>query len=66
MRDWLLYFGSSLLCGSCAGRKSFAVRWPKYEIPFDFLKYICVFENPLLSEKGDKGDCGRKIVNIND
>ena len=66
MRDWLLYFGSSLLRESCAGRKGFAVRWLKYEIPFDFLKYICVFENPLLSEKGDKGDCGRKIVNIND
>ena len=66
MREWLLYFENSLLRESCAGRNGFAVRWPKYEISFDFLKYICVFENPLLSEKGDKGVFGRKFVNIND
>ena len=66
MRDWLLYFGSSLLCESCAGAKEFRGQMAKYEIPFDFLKYICVFENPLLSEKGDKGVFGRKFVNIND
>ena len=40
--------------------------YQKYGIPFDFLTYICMFENPLLSKKGDKGVFGRKFVNIND